>query len=546
MIIFCIVDADVLTSFAKSVASVLSTTLLSDYQEHSSNQTLHGLLKNVQKPQSSLDPGHNLSEGSEIPSNAYFGRYSRYTRESVPSKERKGAYLDALISDPAQYTKQYQPQAYPPYQFTANSDAQISYNQINNAEPPVNINNNDVRPNSIDTDIKVATLQYNNQYHDPSGFRYKPEPRHHLPNPKHYPQFAPQPTYQRLPQSSETEGINPNEDTDDNTETARITRRPYNLNYHGPFHTPYHPSFSRHPGIYPHDRPLEGGDQPVAPGSGQDESNPSRIIDDQNQGQSTLGNYEYGPGFHYRPPYHDGFYPGFPGYYPGPFNGNFTPGNAEQGGGNGTGGPYPFGRPFFEGPKFGPYGPYNQPFDPYFNGHGKPTGAHNPPENQRNVEQTGTPENGQGDVNGTGNRPPYGFPPYGPYYGGYNFPGYPPPPFHGFPNGAGYGFHDHLFPRIKTIPYLNFYPKYYHNFPLAPFPPFGGYYPYNNNKHMNEKPGTPEKPVENADAAAPTNGDVEMLSESKTEAIRSTLLNGYQKQYSPEYIAKESGKIMLL
>ncbi|XP_026670543.1 programmed cell death 6-interacting protein-like, partial [Ceratina calcarata] len=129
---------------------------------------------------------------------------------------------------------------------------------------------------------------------------------------------------------------------------ARITRRPFNINYSPAYPYPYHPGPP--PGVYPGNR-QPANDEPAA--TGQDGS--SRVVDDQNQGQSTLGYGYDSPQFNYRPPYPDGFYPGYPGFYPRPFN-DTNPVDPRNGSG-----PYPFGPPFYD-PKFGPYFPYQQPY----------------------------------------------------------------------------------------------------------------------------------------------------------------------------------------
>ncbi|XP_017756094.1 PREDICTED: uncharacterized protein LOC108547895 [Eufriesea mexicana] len=542
-------SAEVLTSFARNIASVLSTTLLTDYQEpqsnQSSNQSASNLLKRIQETQSPLDLDR-AQESSKIPSNASLCRHPRHTRELSSSSDGKEAFQNAYITNTPRHSKYHDSETHKPFEFSAKLDSRTPRDQMK-ADSPTNVN---ARENSIDADIKATTLHYSNQYHQPLGFRYKPEPDHQLPNTNHYAQIGLQPHYHRLTpqtpglpeQPSVANEINPNAVENENPQVARITRRPYNLNYHGPFHASYYQPFHRHAGFYPQGRPIEGEGQSVAPASGQDESNPSRLINDQNQGQTALGGYDYGPRFHYRPYYHGGYYHGFPGFYPGPLNDSFGPGYADHGAGNGTGGPYSFGPPYFYGPRFGPYDPYHQPFYPSYYGNGRPAEPQNPPENQATPEQIAASENGQGNVNGTTNYPPFGYP-YGPYYGGFNHHPYPLTPFGGLPYRFGYGFHDHPFPRIKTVPYLNFYPSSYHHFPFAHWYPFGGYYPYNNHRPamMPEKPAQAEKTAnENPEAAEPPpSSEAEMLSEIKAEMIRSSASNQYKKRAS-EFVTKES------
>ncbi|CAK9831604.1 hypothetical protein ANTRET_LOCUS8568 [Anthophora retusa] len=537
------ISAEVLTSFAKNFASVLSTTLLDESQDPPSNQSSINVLKRIQEARSLPEEGHVQSQGSKISSKASFNRSSRYIRKRAPLNEGKEAFQDAYITNTPHYTKYYNSEAYNPVEFTLNGNTQVRHNQVN-VDAPENVNTGD---NSIDTDIKAASLHYSNQYHPPS------EPLHQLANSNHYPQFTRRIHYHQLqpetpvtPQQLSTiQGIN--ENRNNIGQPARLTRRQYhNLNDQGPFHSPYHPTFHNHPEFYyPHDRPIEGENQPVTPNAGQEENNPARLVQDQNQGQTAFAGYDYGPRFHYTPPYHGGFHHGFPGFYPGPYNGSFNNGYTEQNGGNGTGEPGQYGPPFFHGHRFGPYGPYNQPYYPNYYGNGRPVQPQNiQPENQGNPEQVAAPENGQGEpVNGTANGYPYGFPPHGPYYGGFPFPGYPLVlPYHRF----GYGFHDHIFPKIKTVPYLNFYPGGYHNFPFAHWYPYGGFYPYNNNRPM----GMPEKPMQiekdtnaNPEAAGPPENEAEVLSESKSEAFRSSGLNQQDESPFPGFVTKERKQI---
>ena len=528
-----------LTSFARNIASVLSTTLLNDYQEPPSNQSSTNLLKRIQETQFPLDANHTPPESSGSSSNASFNRYPRYTRESSSNEGKQAAFQDTFVTNVPQYSKYYNSEAYKPYEFPLNRDLRISYDQLN-VEAPENVNQGGTKDNSIDADVKTASLHYSNQYHQPPGFGYKPERTQQLPNPNHYPRLDLQPNYRRLsPQtpprsSSSAETLNPI-DENENAQVARITRRPFHLNYHAPLNAPYYP-FHDHAGFYPHDKPVEGESQPTNPTNGQAESDPSRLIDDQSQGQTALAGYDYGPRFHYRHPYYDGFYPGFPGFYPRPFNESFhNHGNGNHGDHNGTNGAFgPHGYhhgPFFHGPKFhGPYVPYH-PYYPYFHEPKRPM------ENHGNSEQLASQENGHTDGNSTGNHHgghPYygGFPYYGPYHG-FNFHPYPLAPFHGLPYRFGHGFHNLLFPGFKPVPYLNFY----HHFPFAHWHPFGGYYPHNN-RPMGEKPGE-KNGNENSEAGPASNSEAEMLSESKLEAIRSLTLNGYKERFSPEFVSKE-------
>ncbi|XP_076754810.1 uncharacterized protein LOC143425693 [Xylocopa sonorina] len=529
-------NADVLTTLAKNVASVLSTTLLSDYQDPPSNQSSSSFLRRHQETQQSSSD-HARSESLNASSKVSFGRYTRYTHGSSPPIERNEAFQDAYITNSPRYSKYFHPEAYAPYKYTASPDTQVSQHQLNIDETPESVSV-DTRGNSIDADIKRASLHYANRYHQPPGFGYKPGPLHPLPNSNQYAQFGREPRYQHLPSQtvdgseqapdgSQAEGIDASADPNQNSQTARIIRRPFNFNYHGPFHGPYHQPFHGHQhGYYPHS----------------EVGNPLRLVDHLHRGHSALGGYEYSHHFNHRGPYHDGFYPGYPGFYPHPFNDSFNPGNVEQGGGNGTYGPQPYGPPFFNGPKFGPQFPYQQPFYPNFYGHGRPVEPQNPPENQGSPEQMASPENGQG--NGTANRPPYGLPPYGPYYQhGFNgYGGYPPLPFNGVPYHFGHGFHDHLFPRVKPFPYFNFYPGGYHHFPSVYGHPYGGYYPYNNNRATTAAEKPAEKSVnQNAEAVEPpANSEVEMLSETKSMAV-----NRYVKRasFSKEFVIRNGDKM---
>lgn len=503
-----------LTSFARNIASVLSTTLLSDYQDSPVNHSsTSNLLKRIQDAQPPLEIATNRSEGSE---NASFARYPRSTRESS-SNEGETAFHNPFIltNHPPRYSKYYEPasSSYKPYQFTVN--ARIPYNEVNT---PENLNIKDTKDNSVNEDVNATPLHY-------PGFGYKPEPVDPLPN--HYAQLGVR--HHRLPtqrpvdprqRSTPEREVDTEDENGNNNQVARITRRPYNLNYRGSFHNSYY-ALPFQGQFYRSERPVVEGEDRYAT-NGRDESD---RLEDQNQGQTALGGYDYGPRFHHGlPPYH-AFHHGFPGFYPRPYNDTFHPGyNKEQGDGNGTG-PQPYGPPFYHDPKFAPH---HQPFYPNF--YGRP--VQNPGENQGDPEQIVAPENGQSN-NATYHGPPFGYPPpYGPY-GPFNLHAYPLVPFGGY----RFGFHDHhLFSGIKSVPY------FYHHFPLS--------FHWNPYHYYNHRPATTtEKPAEktvnseNSEASA-SNSEAETLSEIKSsERTRASASRGYKKRFSSGFVVKEGIKV---
>lgn len=518
-----------LTSFARNIASVLSTTLLSE--DLPVNQSSGNLLKRIQDAQPSLEIATNQSEGSETPSNASFSRYPRSS-----SNERETIFQNPYVTNPPRYSKYHESiSSYKPYEFAVNS--RIPYNEVNT---PGNLNMINTKENSVNEDVNPPPLHY------PSpGFRYKPELIDPLSNSNHYARLADL-HYHRLStqrpvdpgQHSTTPEQEINTDENENiNQIARITRRPYNLNYRGSFHNSYYtPGFQGYPELYPRERPVESEDRYVT--DGRDESDPSRL-EDQNQVQTALGGYDYGPRFHYGlPPYHDAFYHGFPGFYPRPYNDTFHSGynNKEtQSDGNGTG-PQPYGPPFYHHPRFGPH---QRPFYPNF--YGRPVQPpQNPADNQENSEQIVTPENGRGNNATYHGYPPFGYPPYpyyGPHYGGFNLHGYPlTVPFFGG-HRFGHGFHDHLFSGIKSVPYLNFY----HHFPSVHWHPPYGYHHYDHRPATTtEKPA--EKTVNENSEASASNSETEMLSEIKSsERTRSSPSRGYKKRSG--FVTKESSKV---
>lgn len=521
-----------LTSFARNIASVLSTTLLSDYQDSPVNQSSSGnLLKRIQDAQPPLEMVTNQSEGSET--NASFGRYPRSTRESS-SNEGETLFQNPYATNPPRYSKYHESvSSYKPYEFTVNS--RIPYNEVNT---PGNLNIINTKENSVNEDVNPPP------FHS-LGFKYKPEPVDPLSNSNHYARLVDlhyhrlstqRPVDPRQHSTTPEQEINTDENGNNN-QIARITRRPYNLNYRGSFHNSYYtPGFQGQPEFYPRERPVESEDRYVTPTNGRDESDPSRL-EDQNQGQTALRGYDYGPRFHYGLPPYDAFYHGFPGFYPRPYNDTFHPGyNKEtQGDGNGTG-PQPYGPPsFYHDPRFGPH---QQPFYPNFYEHGRPARpSQNPADNQGNSEQIVTPENGN---NATYHGyPPFGYPsPYGPHYGGLNLHGYPLLPFFGGYR-FGHGFHDHLFSGIKSVPYLNFY----HHFPSVHWhPPYGGHHYDHRPVTTTEKPA--EKTVNENSEASASNSEAETLSEIKSsERTRSSPSRGYKKRFSSGFVAKEGSKV---
>lgn len=518
-----------LTSFARNIASVLSTTLLSE--DSPVNQSSSGnLLKRIQDAQPPLEISTNQSEGSDTSSNSSFVRYPRSTRESSSNEREETLFQNPYATNPPRYSKYHESiSSYKPYEFTVNP--RIPYNEVN---APGNLNIINTKENSVnEVNVNSSPLHY------PSpGFRYKSEPVDPLSNSnliQNYPRLADL-RYHRL---STQRPVDPREhsttleqeiNTDENgnsNQIARISRRPYNYrgSFHNSYYTPGYPEF------YPRERLVESDDRYVT--NNRDENDPSRL-EDQNQGQTALRGYDYGPRFHYGlPPYHDPFYHGFPGFYPRPYNDTFHK-EATQGDGNGTG---PHGPPFYHDPRFGPH----QPFYPNF--YGKPVQpSQNPADNQGNSEQIVTPENGRGNNATYHGYPPFGYPPYpygGPHYGGFNFHGYPfTVPFFG---GHRFGFHDHLFSGIKSVPYLNFY----HHFPSVHwYPPYGGYHHYDHRPATTtEKPA--EKTVNENSEASASNSEAETLSEIKSsERSRSSPSRGYKKRFSSGFVSKEGGKVV--
>nr|XP_012134622.1 PREDICTED: uncharacterized protein LOC105661777 [Megachile rotundata] len=505
-------NAEVLTSFAKNVASILSSTLLGEYQDQSANQLSSTLLKKIQD-----DPPLLNTENLNDPSSESSKSSSRQLRHARSSKEVRGAFQDGYVMPhPSGHSKYYNAES---HEYAVNPGARIS----NEGKSAKNVNV-DTKGNSIDADINAASVYYSN--------RHEHSPRLRITNPVHpsvnsnpygHPAFQPR-YHHSTPQSIEGSAS-----VDGNAQAARITRRPFNLNYHAYVH-PQH-TFDRDPGFYPYGRPIEGNGQPSPSASGQDESNPSRLIDDQNQGQTALGGYDYSPHFHYKPPYYGGFYHGFPAF---PFdhrNASFDHGNGEHPGGNATGGFVPYGPPIFPDYKFNPYFPYHSTFPPYFNGHRRPADPQNPPDNAENGEQSVSAENGQTDANGTmGHRPPYGFVPYGPFYGDFYLPKYPLT-FHGYPYHFHHGFHNFP-PYFKPGPYVHF--PLFHSYPyFAPYfrPHFNG-----RGHMMADKPMQDAKMTDNAESP-PTNDQAEMISESKADIVR------YEKSASSWPFGKDIKKI---
>ncbi|XP_043249756.1 uncharacterized protein LOC122395907 [Colletes gigas] len=528
------VSPEVLTSFAKNVASVLSSTLLSDFQDSPSNQSSTNL-GSPKKPPETQSNKESIETASPSAAGKPPGRLRRFVGGPRTSNEGRNRFQNAYVtSNVPQFLNRYSQEPIKPYEFAVNRDLRVPQNGNNK-----NVNA-DARDNSIDAEINAASLRYSNPQ-----FKYKPELVDSLANANQYGHFG-FPNYNHLHQTPGTaqslnaNGIDANGGANENAQPTQITHRPYNLNYHGPFHGPHHPPFYRHPDFYPNHGPVEGNGQPAAPETEQVDGNPSRITEDQNQGQSTIGGYDY-PRFYYRPPYHGGFY-GPPYFYNHPYNGSFDPA-LEQPGGNNTHGHFPHG---FPGYGFNPYGPY-QPYYPNFHGYGRPAQPQNPPENAGNAEQLENGQNGQ-NGNSSANQPPYGYPPYGPFYGDVHFPGYPLGPI--IPHRFHHGFHDHFIHRFKLGPYLP--PELYGYFAPGPwFQPFGGH----NNKNNGNKPAMmPEDAAKPAEAektinASPENSgmgmnsDAEVISESKSEGIETLPSNGHKKFLFPWSLAKDKDKL---
>ncbi|XP_053995165.1 collagen alpha-5(IV) chain-like [Hylaeus volcanicus] len=533
------VNPEVLTSFAKNVASVLSSTLLSDFHDSSSNQTSNwGFQKKAHETQS-LNAG--IPEVGNPPiADKVVARFKRFTeKRQVPNEGRNGLQNGYLSSNLPRYSNNYNYESFKPYQFAANREPPLRPEE-SNIEGTENINP-DTRDNSIDADINAGPFHYSNNYHRRiPEFKYKPDVVDPLPNANQYGQLG-FPHYNHLQQtpgpppaqSLNVDGLEPNSGPNGNIPPARLANRPYNLNYQGPFPGPQRSPVYRQPGfIYPN---VEGNGQPPSPRPEQIENNPSRLTEDQNQGQSAVAGYDFHPGFPYRP-YPGGFY-GSPPFYGGPyypFNGTFNPGDVGPPGGNFTNGQFPNG---FPGYGFNPYGPY------YPNFNGKPP-LQNPPENAGNAEQS---NGGQGNGNATGN-PPYGYPypPNGPFY---DLPGVVGVvgPINGVPYHRYHHSFDHFIPRIKVAPYL--YPEPYGPFIPGPYYPFGGPFPKHNGNPQGMMPDNSAKPVEAEKVegaegpAMPANGDAEVISESKPDEVETLPSNGNEKFRFPWHLYGNDDKL---
>ncbi|XP_076163636.1 uncharacterized protein LOC143144766 isoform X2 [Ptiloglossa arizonensis] len=533
------VNPEVLTSFAKNVASVLSSTLLGDFQDSSTNQS-----SSASNWSSSRKAHETRSLNAEInasPGNAgkAVARSKRFALGPRSSDEGGKSFRDDFARfDVPGYERGYNQEPVKASQFSANGDSRLPRDE-GNLEAAENVNS-DTRSNTIDADIDAASLHLAEHYHRRLP-GYKPDIVDSLENGNHYGQFGFHPNYLHRAtgtgvQPLGVEGIGTNPPTNRNVQPTRIIHRPYNLNYQGPFHDSQHPPFDRHPTfLYPNGR---GNGQP--PGNEQvDENSASRLTEDQNQGQSAIGGYDYNPRFQYRPPYQPGFY-GPPYFYNPPYNDSFDPGNGEQPGNNSSNGNFPNG---FPGYGYSPYGPY-QPYYPNFNGYGKHPQPQPANENLGNTEQ---PANGQANGNVTHNQPPYGYPGNGPFYGDFHFPGYPLGPFNGGPyHRFNHGFHYHLTPRFKGAPFLH--PEPYGHFPSGPWYPFGGPYPKNNGHppSMTEnspKPAEVEKTVNAGPENSSGNSDAEMISKIKRKTIESLPSHRYEKILFPWPLAKENDKV---
>ncbi|XP_076240747.1 uncharacterized protein LOC143183166 [Calliopsis andreniformis] len=512
------VSAEVLTSFAKNVASILSSTLLSDFQDSLSNQSVN-YLGSLKKPpeRQTLSIDNIKKEQPEATTKPSSNRSRRFAKPQTVDEVGRG-FHGAYIADNPQYN--YNPQRNYNPQFLLHRQQGIP-EEAANLEAAGNVNG-DARENSIDTDINGAPIRYPSHYHQPpnGGIAHLGQfgfhPRYHL--------------HQRggsgAVQPVETAGVEDNP-RNEKIQGARITD---DLNYHGPFNVPQHPSVYRHSGLfYSNGELVEGNGQPPTPAREQIEDDSSRLTHDQSQGQSALPGYDYGPQFHYRPPYHGGFY-GHPGFYYGPFNGSFDPGFGGHPGDNSTNGQFPPGPHPFYGYGFPP------PYQPHFNGH-KPAQPQNPDQNSGALEQS--PDNEQGNGNSTGNGYPYGFPGQGPFYGDFYPGGYPLGPFHVLPHHRfGHVFPDHFASRFKGVPFL---PLHAEPFPLAPWYPFGGFYPHNGHRpgmHGNQKPSQGEQTAGEMPAM---NSDAEVIPESSSNhgyEIRSLPSNRKEKILIPWPLVK--------
>lgn len=529
--------------------------MLSDFHETFSNQSVEYLasLKKAQEVHTSSIESIK-PKGSDIPAKASAERFKRFAQEYQTLDERRRGFQHAYInSNDPQYGKRYSPQ------FILDRDRRIQ-----DGASILATENIGSKENSVDADINAASLHYANHYQHPPDFKYNADHLHPLDNANHHGHFGFPPNYQLhqapgVDPAQPAEGGEANPGGNEDVQLARLTHRPYNLNYNGPYNAPQHPELYRHPGAYyPDGGHVEGNGRHVAPATEQSAGNPSRITDDQNEGQSALAGYDYNPRFPYRPPYHDGFY-GPPDFYNGPFNGSFNPGYQGQPADNYTNGQFPNGQfphgqfpngqfphgqfphghfpngQFPNGPHpfngygFYPNGPY-QPYYPNYYGNGKTAQPQNPPENSGTAEQT-SPENGQGNGegnsqgNGQGNgtfppgypnRPPYGFPPYGPFYGDFHLP-YPPFPFNGLPYRFGPVFPDHLIPRYKPVPYSH----------VPPNP----YQPDQGKKSVSDAPVTTESPM---------NSDAEVIPEGSSDIVQALISNRRGNLLFPWPISKET------
>ncbi|XP_076643579.1 uncharacterized protein LOC143353861 [Halictus rubicundus] len=485
------VSPEVLTSFAKNIASVLSSTLLGELRDSRGNQTdlkLSGTLKKL------LDAESFRDDAIENINSKFLG--SRPDRSKRLAAERRPSLDDGQrgfqnVYEP-RYTNYYDPEL---YRFPVNRGTEIPRGEaILRA-----VENADVRANAIDGDVNAAALHYANDYHQPPGFNRKPDLAHH---PLVYPpsQYGPhrfhdqydnRPTPGPSDQPSAVAGIE-DEEANGNPQSARVLdNRPYNLNYHDPYRNPHHPYFNNHE---IHGHPVNG--QSSALGDDQDAQNPSALTEDQNQ----KGGYIY-PSFHYGP-FHHGFYG--PHYHNGPHN------DSHPNGGNNSG---PHNRdPYYGG--YDPYfGPYHHPHYHNYNGHGRPDQGN---ENGQNGAQA-EGENG----NNHGNNHHYGYHDHGPFYGGPygKYAGFPAFPYKHF----GHGFYDPIGPKYK-VPFVDPFGP----FPLVPYNPYGFYPgpfgPYGpngqNGHHNNDKPdGNAEK--KQPEAAA----DAEAISEGQSKIVESLSSN---------------------
>ncbi|XP_076278261.1 uncharacterized protein LOC143208079 [Lasioglossum baleicum] len=496
------VSPEVLTSFAKNIASVLSSTLLGELRDSRENQTD---LKQAGPLRKLLEAQSFHGDAIEAINAKFLGstpdrpkRLATERRQSLDDGQR--GFQNVYASDAPRYTKFYNPEL---YRFPVNRGPEIPRGEaivgaVENA-------NADDRGNAIDGDVNAAALHYADGYHQPSGFKYKPDLVHHpLPYPptqygphNFHDQYDNRPTPGPSDQPSAVAGIE-DEEANGNPQSARVLdNRPYNLNYHNPYRNPHHPPFNNHE-IYPHGHPANG--QPSSPGDDQDAQNPSALTEDQNQ----KGGYIY-PSFHYGP-FHHGFY--------GPYHHN-GPHNDSNGGNNS--GPHYHDR-YYGG--YDPYfGPYNQPH--YHNYNGRPDQGN---ENGQNAVQA-EGENGNNNNNGNnhGHNHNYGYHDHGPFYGGPygKYPGFPVFPYKPF----GHGFYDPIGPKFK-VPFIDPFGP----FPLVPyFPPgfypgpYGPYGPHgqngNNNNNNDKSEGNAEK--KQTEAAA----EAEALAEGQSKIIESLSSN---------------------